>query len=339
METLGKINSRLNLGNLKYKLFYPSIALFSFLIIKINPPLEWLLGAIGLILVISTLTEKNRIQIAKRRFTGWPEIGTNEYRSPFWRIFYDISGKGEPTIIQSPPPQPLATEKFNEALLPFQVEQAKAFQPIILEQLIPLFKESGVPALREQADQLAKTFLPLINQIGETAGKRLIETSAPGFTGISKETSDLMFQRAQERIAPQFRIARERVGERAASRGTLRSGTTSKSLMDIDIAEADARRISAIDQAIFEYQQTETQRQTATREAQTAGGFAPTPFALPSPQFQSGGFINPTPPQVIGGQGPGGALVGAGALAKGIGTALGSAATGASAATGIIALL
>lgn len=271
------------------------------------------------------------------------------YFSPLKRLSCKC-GKGAPapTIIPSPPPQPLATERFNEALLPFQVEQAKAFQPIILEQLIPLFKESGVPALQEQATQLAKTFLPLVNQIGQTASTRLTDVSRPdfesGFVGIGKELSDVMFQRAQERIAPQFQLARERVGERAAGRGTLRSGTTAKSLQDIDLAEIEARRVSAIDQAIFEYSEgqrlrevAETRRQTAVREAQTGAGFTPTAFSVPLPQFQSGGFINPTPPSVTfpagGGGGVGSTLLGAGAVAGAaapvigaVGSAVGSAA-------------
>jgi len=237
-------------------------------------------------------------------------------------------GKGEPTVVQSPPPLPLASEKFDEALLPFQIEQAEALQPIIIEDLIPLFKESGVPALAEQARQLSETFLPLINQIGQQATARLTETSAPGFTGVPKETSDLLFQRAQERIAPSFALARERAGERAAGRGTLRSKTTSGQLQNIDLAEVEARRVSAIDQAIFEFSQTEAQRQRAVAEAQTAGGFAPTPFALPTPQFTGGGFINPNPPTVVGGaeQGVGNLLTGAGALAGGLGSFASSAA-------------
>ena len=250
-------------------------------------------------------------------------------------------GKGEqqPIITPQPPPVPLASEKFNEALLPFQVEQAKAFQPIILEDLIPLFKNMGVPALAEQADQLAETFLPLVNQIGQTASTRLTETSAPGFTGVPKETSDAMFQRAQERIAPQFQLARERTGERAAGRGTLRSATTAKNLQNIDLAEVEARRVSAIDQAIFEYQQTETQRQTATREAQTAAGFAPTPFAMPAPQFQSGGFINPNPSTVTMPAARGSILPSLGALATGGAALIGSSGTATAGATGLIAIL
>ena len=202
-------------------------------------------------------------------------------------------GSPQPVIVPQPPPVPLATETFNQALLPFQVEQAKALQPIILEDLIPLFKESGIPALKEQATQLATTFLPLINQIGQSATSRL---NAP--FGVPSELSQKTFQQATERIAPAFKTARENVGIRAAARGTLRSGTTESQLRQIDLEESEARRRTAIEQAIFEYQTSESERQTSVREAQTAAGFTPTPFQVPAPQFQSGGFINPNPSNV-----------------------------------------
>ena len=188
---------------------------------------------------------------------------------PFPRLaILNIGGKKKESEQQQQEPfvpPPTAGEQFNQWLIPYMQEITKSFQP---------FLTGGLPGLT--------------SQLGDVIGKRLGEVSQSGFVGIGKELSDTMFQRAQERTAPLFSAARQRTGERAAGRGVLRAPVTSKELQRIDIAEAEGRRQSAIDQAIQEYTATQALRSEATVNA---GNFLGIAKGF-SPQFTSGGNMS-----------------------------------------------
>lgn len=236
----------------------------------------------------------------------------------FTGSFYTLSiggkKKSEAPQQQQPfVPPPTAGEQFNAFLAPYMQEIVKAFQP---------FLTGALPALTSNLSDVIKN--------------NLAQSSQPGFTGISKELSDQMFQRAQERIAPSFAQARNTAGIRAAGTGVLRSPVTTKQLTRIDLAETEARRQSAVDQAIQEYTAAQNLKQ---QDIANAGNFLNIGRAF-EPGFTTGGnfsAINPPapPPQqanplasILG------MFAGSGGFGSPSGSSGGSASSGSSMSTG-----
>jgi len=184
---------------------------------------------------------------------------------------------------------PLTEEYMKQYQIPLQQQMAKT-QMGLLPQAEQYMKEQYYP-YQEEFVGAQRGILP----------EAMDYLREPG--GVSPEESAQIWGRTRQKIAPAYEAERQRLGERAASQGMLRSGRGwERPMREIGLSQAQTETTAAIDQSIWE---ATLAREDKARKGQEMLGFArggqvaapmPMPQAQNLPMPSTGMQLSPTVP-------------------------------------------